>query len=308
MTRNYLKGVLAIACLLVSFTMISGQKSAISCTPTVDHSDIARIRLIKLDGLKYITHGTHGYNNWENITIPIVAGTLYPIELKPVYIDQETIVYWKIWIDYNMDGDFNDLYEYACYGKGVGAISGTLRIPQDIWNGKTTIRVAISTEGYPQAPCDPIWNGEVEDYTVDISEGTQTIAKEMPRGGLCVHMPNHVDNDSKTTVKDADTAPITVNDIRDEATITEDVTHQINISPNPAFNYTLINYKQNYKPSDIDRIIVRDMSGSVLIDTKSSIINTSEYKLDTSNLMGGIYNVSVVKEGKAHTEKLIISK
>ena len=86
MTRNYLNWrVLASSAILLMGYTLSIAQVVDRCVPSVSHSEDARIRLIKLDGKKYVTHGTHGYNNFDHIHIPLTAGQDYPIILQPTF-------------------------------------------------------------------------------------------------------------------------------------------------------------------------------------------------------------------------------
>jgi hypothetical protein len=78
----------------------------------------------------------------------------------------------KIFIDYNRDGDFNDLGE-SVGGNSVGNDNGvTLQftVPASASNGITGMRVITADGNSPNAidPCISFQSGEVEDYLVEI--------------------------------------------------------------------------------------------------------------------------------------------
>jgi hypothetical protein len=78
----------------------------------------------------------------------------------------------KIFIDYNRDGDFNDVGE-AVGGNTVGNDNGTMMqftVPASASNGITGMRVITANGNSPNAidPCLSFQSGEVEDYLVEI--------------------------------------------------------------------------------------------------------------------------------------------
>ncbi len=313
MTRNYLlRGVLATALLLLSVgTFVYGQSTNVICTPTVEHSDVARIQLLKIEGKKYVTHGSKGYHDWRSaINIPITAGKSYPIRMQPKYLKAKSTVYWKIWIDYNMDGDFDDLYEYACFGKGVGSINGKLSIPSAIWNGETTMRVAISTDNYPNLPCDYIESGEVEDFTVTLSQGTQIIKKNIPRGGLCVHMPSKVGDTSVEKInnpKNEDHSKSSNLSVDTRSRISDE-TFELTVFPNPSVYYCILKLDLEGKNQKIDDIRITDIRGRLMTQMTYAHLNDNRYKLDTQSINGGVYTVTAYVGDRIFSSKLIVAK
>ncbi len=87
-------------------------------------------------------------------------------------------VYWRVWIDYNQNGVFENS-EIAAQtvqnappppGNPTAAFAD-ITIPQDATLGSTRMRVSMKQGSYPEA-CETFAVGEVEDYTVVITEGT----------------------------------------------------------------------------------------------------------------------------------------
>ena len=80
--------------------------------------------------------------------------------------------YFRIWIDYNKDGDFNDAGELAFDAGSASntAVNGTITPPNAVSLGTTRMRVSMKYNAAPSA-CGSIGDGEVEDYTVNITGG-----------------------------------------------------------------------------------------------------------------------------------------
>ncbi len=76
---------------------------------------------------------------------------------------------WRIWIDYNKDGDFLDAGELIVSGTTTTAatFSGSFTVPSTASTGATRMRVSMSDA--VQTSCQAFTYGEVEDYTINIT-------------------------------------------------------------------------------------------------------------------------------------------
>jgi len=71
---------------------------------------------------------------------------------------------WRVWIDWNQDGEFaND--ELVLSATSRSTVNGSITVPDNAAAGETRMRVALRYGSYP-APCGSFYYGEVEDYTV----------------------------------------------------------------------------------------------------------------------------------------------
>jgi hypothetical protein len=78
--------------------------------------------------------------------------------------------YWRIWIDYNGDLDFEDPGELVYTGSKLKtAVSPTINVSSVTM--VTRMRVAMKRGSVP-LPCETFSNGEVEDYQVSIKSGS----------------------------------------------------------------------------------------------------------------------------------------
>ena len=78
--------------------------------------------------------------------------------------------YWKIWIDYNDDHDFDDAGEEEFSGYGTSVVTGSFTVNPGI-DKVTRMRVSMKYAAYPTS-CETFSYGEVEDYTANIVSGT----------------------------------------------------------------------------------------------------------------------------------------
>jgi lysyl endopeptidase len=114
--------------------------------------------------------GASGYSDFTYITADLTAGSSVSVSLTPGFPGSSYTEYWRIWIDYNVDGDFEDSGEVVFSGSGASTVTGSFTVPSGV-EAVTRMRVSMSYSTYPPA-CGTFTYGEVEDYTVDISGGT----------------------------------------------------------------------------------------------------------------------------------------
>jgi bacillolysin len=107
-----------------------------------------------------------GYTDFTSKTITLAAGSSYSVSLTPGFASTAYNEYWKIWIDYNNDKDFDDANELAFDGGALLSTveTGTLVVPSTA-SGTTRLRVSMKYNA-AQTACETFSYGEVEDYTV----------------------------------------------------------------------------------------------------------------------------------------------
>jgi len=81
-----------------------------------------------------------------------------------------------IWVDWNQDKDFDDTSETISVtgNPGDGPYSATITPPADANLGETRMRIRIAYDQTP-SPCGNTSYGEVEDYTINVTTGVQTL-------------------------------------------------------------------------------------------------------------------------------------
>jgi PKD repeat protein len=109
--------------------------------------------------------GAAGYSNFTNLNVPMTPGASVSLTLTPAFSGTSMKEVWRVWIDYNKDGDFLDAGEtvFAPAGSKV-AVSGSFTVPTSV-SGMTRMRVSMKYNTAPTA-CESFSFGEVEDYTV----------------------------------------------------------------------------------------------------------------------------------------------
>ncbi len=140
------------------------------CESKSNNSSYMYIQALNVESFSN-TSGATTYSDFTSKEISMTIGGSHSITLTPDYSQTSYSVGVRAWIDLNNDNDFEDSGEMVFEGKNNGAVSGTISIPASTTPGTTRMRVALKYNTYPEQ-CETINYGEVEDYTVTLSEGS----------------------------------------------------------------------------------------------------------------------------------------
>ena len=149
-------------------------------------------------GISNTTGSDEGYADFPCISMIMTKGESYNITLTQGYASTPYNEYFRVWIDYNRDGDFSDNSELA-YDAGEGLTTpatGSITIPENAQTGETRLRVAMkwvdATDLDAPEECMNFQFGEVEDYTVNIIDNIAVLCSaplsanaEKCRNGRC---------------------------------------------------------------------------------------------------------------------------
>ncbi|MFA0964216.1 trypsin-like serine protease [Roseivirga sp. BDSF3-8] len=113
-----------------------------------------------------------GYGDFTGQQADLEIGTSYSLTLEPGYSGRSYNEYWRIWIDLNNDQDFDDAGElvFDAGSAAKGITTGSLTVPAGTTPVLTRMRVAMKYNAAP-GPCEVFQYGEVEDYTVNLTDG-----------------------------------------------------------------------------------------------------------------------------------------
>ncbi len=122
------------------------------------------------------TASTGGYGNYTSMSTDLSIGNSHTITITPTWASSVYSEGYSVWIDYNRDGDFADSGEQV-WSKAASTttpVSGSFTVPNGTAKGSTRMRVSMKYNGIP-TPCESFQYGEVEDYTVNITDGGVTV-------------------------------------------------------------------------------------------------------------------------------------
>jgi hypothetical protein len=117
------------------------------------------------------------YGNFIHVATPAPIGATMDLSITPAFSWDVYEEFFRVWIDFNQDGDFDDNNEQVLEEKGTSKISMPVTIPDDAALGSTKMRVAMRRGQYPEA-CEDFEFGEVEDYTVVITQSDSILPNE----------------------------------------------------------------------------------------------------------------------------------
>jgi trimeric autotransporter adhesin len=121
-----------------------------------------------------------GYGDFTSETIFVTKGSSQTITITPGWNGSPRNVAYRVWIDWNGDGDFDDAGElvYNRNKTNASQVSGSFTVPLGALTGTTRMRVAAKFNANP-GPCEVFNSGEVEDYTIAVINGN-VVAVEDP--------------------------------------------------------------------------------------------------------------------------------
>ncbi|HRN92409.1 MAG TPA: GEVED domain-containing protein, partial [Ferruginibacter sp.] len=164
--------------LSVNITGLSGAY----CTPTFTDTDGNSGDYLENFSFADIVNNNSGdeptdYTYYNNLTANVVAGNTYPISLQAGGTSSIFAQQFRVWIDYNQNGVFED--SESAFNSTTATFfpnlaSGNITIPANAYNGLTRMRVISKYNSTPalSESCTIIsaW-GEAEDYNVLITGG-----------------------------------------------------------------------------------------------------------------------------------------
>lgn len=129
--------------------------------------------------------GSSSYTDNTDTPLTVSRGATYPIQITPSFAQGTRNEYYKVWIDFNHDGDFTDSGEQVfSAGPSTSTVSGNIAIPVTAIKDTTRMRVAMRYGATPSSSCGTYNNGEVEDYALDIRCNLVTSASDSGNGSL----------------------------------------------------------------------------------------------------------------------------
>jgi chitodextrinase len=111
-----------------------------------------------------------GYGNFTALSTNLVRGTSNSITITPAWTGTKYSEAYRVWIDYNKDGDFLDSGEQVVNVTRTKTtpIARSFTVPTTALLGTTRMRVSMKYNASPTS-CETFTDGEVEDYTVNIT-------------------------------------------------------------------------------------------------------------------------------------------
>jgi len=173
------------------------------CSANGNNTSYEFIQKISFNTINNNSGNNGGYADFNEQITTVKAGESVSFSLVPGFSSSSYLEAWIIWIDFNQDGDFQDVGESVYNNSSSGILTGIINIPANVSEGPTKMRVAMQWENAASS-CGSFTYGEVEDYTVIIT------GSGLPK--LSDQVQNNIDVFPNPTIKEIN---INLNEILD---------------------------------------------------------------------------------------------
>lgn len=153
------------------------------------------INRVQLGNINNLSGNNGGYADFTNLSTNLAKGSSNTIIITPAWTGIVYMEAYRVWIDYNQDGDFSDSGElvYNRTRTTASPITGNFVVPASALSGATRMRVSMKYNASPN-PCETFTYGEVEDYTVVITNSVQNYHTATVDSNALQIYPNPVEN------------------------------------------------------------------------------------------------------------------
>ena len=145
------------------------------CTSKGTSQAYEYIKLVQLGSINRTSGADGGYYDGSATTTGVAAGSSQTISYQTGFVSSAYAEYFRIYADWNQDGDFLDAGENLVSSTNTAAVttvrSATFTVPTTAKNGKTRLRIVMSDNSATNN-CGTYSYGETEDYSVTVSGGT----------------------------------------------------------------------------------------------------------------------------------------
>ena len=226
------------------------------------------------------------YGDYTSLSTNLNPGQSKNIKLKPGFSGDSYLEYWRVWVDWNEDGDFDDSGELEVETSSTGNITEQITVPAAASSGDKIMRVSMKYGGYPD-PCEIFTYGEVEDYTIFVTGSNPLIAQN--------DTPEAIHLDNKAIDKASDV--IEVRDFNHE--------FDVKLYPNPTTNFINIEVKPSNDPDT--KLVMYNELGQLVYQF---VIESGNHTIDVSGskFANGLYMIKLQNGDQIISKRVIITK
>lgn len=223
------------------------------------------IDLVEFGGFKNVTSNDGGYKDFTSLTANVARGSSNTIYISAGFSSTAYTEHWRVWIDFNQDGDFDDAGETVVSGSSTSSsiLSAAVNVPSTALLGKTRMRVSMKYNA-AQTSCESFAYGEVEDYSVNI---TSTLAGIVSTQGL------------------------------EAKTLGNEVSQDVVVYPNPAASHIQIS-----TPAKEARVRILSITGAALMQVE---LKQGKSTINISSLPAGMYMLELHDGQKLHHQRIV---
>ncbi len=190
------------------------------CNSAATNADDEWIGTFALGTFTNTTGNDAGYGDYLlSGSISVQAGNIYNVTITPEWGGSAYNEYSRVWVDVNQNGTFEAeelLFDQSSATQT--AATGTITIPSGATLGNTRLRVQLAYQGGGQNTLPPVCGdftyGEVEDYCMEITSGTDPNAgiDALTDGTVSVY-PNPTNGEVNFVITSPSVETITIIDL-----------------------------------------------------------------------------------------------
>ena len=232
----------------------------------------------------------NGYGDFTSYATSMSAGSSQSLYCYPGFGQGTYYVNWACWIDYNGDGDFNDPKEEVFVYRHFKALRVNFKVPHNTVSGPVRMRIAMKYGGYA-TPCEIFADGEVEDYTINLSSYGLRTTEAGSRSSETFVVEVLEDVDVLAPTGEALPTAVTATETATPAVTTE---MAVKVYPNPVQHELSIDIA-GYQAIDGPLQIFNQL-GQQVHQVNLENEATQQVKLDVRDYMEGIYNIRLAND------------
>ena len=186
------------------------------------------------------TTKTSGYSDFTNLSTNLAKESSYALTVN-VFTDGDNLTTTTVWIDWNQDCVFSsdEMYNLGTNQNQNNVPSSisplSITVPQSALLGETRMRVSTKVTSAANA-CEKDFDGEVEDYTVIVTDELSTSSNELADSFAIYPNPNQ--GEFTVSLRSENPSPIDINvfDITGRRIFTQSYEYQHDFSQNLRLN------------------------------------------------------------------------
>ena len=154
----------------VSFTTL--RSALVYCSSKGNRVTYEWIDYVSFGGMTNTTGANAGYGDFTSKTATVSRGSNNQLIISAGFASSTYTEYWAVWLDFNQNGTFEESEKVTSGSSSSAAnLTATISIPSSANTGQTRMRVSMKYNS-AQTACETFSDGEVEDYTVNITNAT----------------------------------------------------------------------------------------------------------------------------------------
>lgn len=252
-------------------------QSAGYCLARGSNTNFEWIESIQIGETAFVSGNNNGYLNHQNTALELAIGSMVTVHLEPGFASTTYGEYWKLWLDLNHDGDFNDPgEELLAPPPSNSSFSSSIMIPETALAGFTKMRVTMKYGSAPNS-CGTYAYGEVEDIAIEITGGSGNF------GGSNSGISSQLGFENQAELTDM----------------------EINVFPNPAS--TFVKIALNTGNEGAANLEIIDIKGRKLYQAKVfTTIGHNEWEVNIEQVPPGHYYLVLKGQEQTLTKPLIV--